>query len=206
MNNRASYIALGVMIAILIAVDVFLLLQTVSYRKEIAIKDEVISDLSRNQVLTSYLESNLAFGLKFNRLKLSDSSIVDLNGSEISIRKLIERPVIVFRFSEHDCRECVSFGFMKFSAFAENTACRALVMVRYNDIHPFQRWGRTIEYSNVGLYFAPSNIAPDELSVPYFFMLYEDGTIGDVFIPDKSNPKYTNEYLELILEKYYKPR
>ncbi len=102
MNNRASYIALGVMIAILLAVDVFLLVRTVSYRKEIAIKDE------------------------------------------------------------------------------------------------------TIEIPNVDVYFAPSIIAPDEISAPYFFILHEDMTIGELFIPDKSSPKHTNVYLEMVSEKYYK--
>ncbi len=56
---------------------------------------------------------------------------------------------------------------------------------------------------NIKLYYAPSIIESDDISAPYFFVLHEDMTIGELFIPDKSYPKQTNIYLEKISERYY---
>jgi hypothetical protein len=203
MSDKMTYIALGIMIVILLGVDVFLLSQMVSYKREIAIKDAIMWKLSDSQVLTSYLESNIAYSLKYDRARFNVSPIIGSDGNEINAKKLNKRPLLVFRFNEHDCRECIGFGLIKLSAFAESANHPVLVMARHNDILSFQRWGSTIESPNINVYFVPSIVEPDKVSSPYFFILHEDMTMGEFFIPDKSCPKQTDIYLEIVAGKYY---
>jgi hypothetical protein len=47
------------------------------------------------------------------------------------------------------------------------------------------------------------NIPAEELGYPYYFMLNEDLTISDVFIPDKAFPSITSDYLRMIKKRYF---
>lgn len=38
---------------------------------------------------------------------------------------------------------------------------------------------------------------------PYCFVLYNDGTVSHVFLPDKGFPETSNLYIETLMERYY---
>jgi hypothetical protein len=43
----------------------------------------------------------------------------------------------------------------------------------------------------------------EELAYPYYFILHNNMTISDIFIPDKAAPTITNNYLEMIYKRYF---
>ena len=45
-----------------------------------------------------------------------------------------------------------------------------------------------------------------ELGYPYYFVLHDDLTISNVFVPDKATPAITIKYLELIKKQFFQLR
>lgn len=204
MNNRSMFISLGAIIAVLLATDVFLVSRNLVLKKESAIKDETIWRLSDGQLLTSYLQSNLSFGLKHNGTAFTACPILDIDGNNVDMKNYGDDPVLVFRFNEHDCVECISFGMNELVSFAGDVSDTVLVLARYGDINAFRRWARTMELpDNVVLCCTSSTVEADGISTPYFFVLHKDMTIGEIFIPDKSFPKQTDTYLQMVSGKFH---
>lgn len=46
------------------------------------------------------------------------------------------------------------------------------------------------------------NIPVDNIGYPYFFVLHDDLTLTDVFVPNKLAQNITATYLELVKNKY----
>lgn len=190
-------------IVLSVGVNAFLFYRTVSYKKDAAVKEQIIADIGVNSHMLSWHESNFMWNLKSERCDLSGLRIIDTLGNDVGLHDIAGKPVLAYRFREMDCQDCINFGLRKVESFAVDTAVKVVVIAQYNDNFQFKRWWRTTSKKRIKGLNIQEDLPQDKMSMPYFFVLHPDLTMGELFIPDKSNPEYTSRYLKVVKEKYF---
>lgn len=203
MRQFVCYV-IGVVALLSVAANIVLFNRTKSYQNDIAIKEQIISDIGINSHLISYSESNILWNLRSERFDISELRPKDTLGTNISLNNIAQEPILVYRFRDLDCQECVNFGLRKLEIFARDSSVRVVILAQYHDPFIFKRWWRTTSEGRIGAFNVMEDLPQDKMSMPYFFMLHPDLTMGELFIPDKANPSYTSQYFKIISEKYFR--
>ena len=156
-----------------------------------------------------------AFQLNFEtshfngNLCIDNVTIQDSLKKEIKIEELFGENrdrMIICRFSELHCQECVIYSIVKLIEFSEKiTKDNILFLGAYDDNRSFN-----IFRKQLGIHFMKAynvlqlDIPIEDLGVPYFFILDRSLKVSNVFVPEKLTPELTNQYLEIINERYFK--
>ncbi len=139
MRHKQIHYATGAVILLLLAANIFQWRRSAACRNDVRVKEQLIADIGVNTQSVSFLESNWQWNLTAERSDLAQLHVADTMGSYIPLGKIVREPMLVFRFREVDCQECVSFGLRKLGTFAGNDP---LLLAQYYDNYPFKKWVR----------------------------------------------------------------
>lgn len=165
-------------------------------------------DEHEKDILRAY-KVNFIASLKSNGTRLDSIQLKDSTGKLTMLKDLLRdgnNHTLVYRFSEFHCSSCVSAALQAFlkwklSIDEKNT----LILGNYQNNRIFNRTKQTYAIQNLNVYNSSRlELFAEELGFPYFFLLTKDGTITNIFVPDKATPELTNDYFKMINERYFK--
>lgn len=191
------------MIILLICVDLILLRRTIVYKNEIALKNTIIDSIALSTHKLDYLRNNLYWNLEYEKSAAQTQLLTDTTGNELPISKVVRKPTLVFRYSDRNCHDCIRFGIAKLNELTDTAKIEAVILSQYDEVHSLKTKGRIFNPGNLPMYDIARITPIDDLNVPYFFILNEDSTIGELFVPEKLFPSLTERYLKTIGRKYF---
>ena len=155
-----------------------------------------LEDDQKTERFRSSAISRFAYeGIAVNDIKLNDS---------LRLSQLVEGGVLVIRFSELNCLDCVeSMSFHLEKNFSEKVQ-KVVILGSFSSERKLDVYLRSL---NIG-YFSTYNIPEgslnefvDRQNVPYTFMLSNDMRVDNLFVPDYQLPKLTSDYFEVMSER-----
>lgn len=191
-----------VIILALLAINIYTLIhvQNSKDRNAIATQTE-IDELHAYKVnfVTAIMNSNLS---------VRDISIKDSLGQVFLLNEIFKDrhlPLLVCRFSEQHCESCVDFAIRQFRQQIDSIGDNNILFLgMYKNNKIFNRTKPLYNIQNMDVYNSYYlNIPAEELGYPYYFVLHDDLTVSDVFVPDKSIPILSNNYLYMINKRYF---
>jgi len=160
--------------------------------QSIAEKNEIIL----NQVPKSYSQN-------FNLL-LTDKGHLEVDGIEnldVILYRLLskKKAILVYRYSDHHCGECIDFGMIKLHKLSEEMD-NIIILASYDNDREMKishrKYNSNIPICNVREGYI--ELKAEKMSVPYFFMVDSNMQISNVFIPEKTIPSMTTKYFNAI--------
>ncbi len=112
------------------------------------------------------------------------------------------QPTLVFRYCDRACGECISFGADKLARELEGSNIPVVFLARYDNIQEMRRQGQRVNPWGFRMLNVEKILDLDEKLLPYYCIIDERGAVHDIFIPEKSRPSTTNQYLACIKDKY----
>lgn len=146
-----------------------------------------LSDVKENYYFKSILDENRLTDIKPNKG----------NG-----------PQFVMRFSHKNCDLCIKNCFFEVQHFMKQSnkwSYRIVGSFSYeSDLDEYKRvWETSLDIENVPESYFGLQLE-QEISTPFFFVLFPDGSARHVFIPMKEDVQRTRTYLSIIYQKYFK--
>ena len=155
------------------------------------------------------LEQALIIDLLNSNTQIADVMLHDLNDSIIPLSQLMnERPYLFIRFSELNCSECVTYILNKARRLSNEKGYddKIILLASYLEKRNLKILMKEMQLS-FPVYLTDSlNIQCEEANYPYCFISDRSMRAYQVFIPDKSEPKLTNLYFELLYLRYFKKK
>jgi hypothetical protein len=123
---------------------------------------------------------------------------------EAPLYELIPKsPVLIYKYSDSSCTPCFEKDIKATGTCFKGIENNVIILCEAHserNLRLFLSENRL----NFTVLVMPSNSFQWEIENHgnhYFFVMYPNGKLSDVFIPDKDNPKLTDEYLESV--KYF---
>lgn len=205
MKNKLPILVAGTVVAFLLFVDFMQVKRVRECRREIALKDSLIQREAVSSFRLDYLSSCVATMIHYDRSRLGDVEIIDTSKQVRRLREVVGNgPVLVCRYKETYCPQCVDFALLKIRKMADSfPPGRIVILAQHEENRLFRHFneqhnpGRLPAF-NVGTLDTPL----EDLSAPYYFVLYGDMSIGEAFVPEKALPDLTTRYLEIVSRKF----
>lgn len=193
-----------IIVVILLGTDLILVSRLRNSRQEILIRDSIINDQGVSSHKLDYVGSNLMRSYQFSGMKLENMKIIDTAGNAVTVKEMVRKaPVLVLRYHEGNCQECVVFGLSKMNSFSKGKKIQSVVLPRYNEMYPFKMSNQKLNSHSLPFYNCQEDFLLDNQNTPYFFILDTDLNVNAIFIPDKVYPKVTDQYLETIYDRFF---
>lgn len=155
------------------------------------------------------LEQALIIDLLNSNTEIEDLVLHDLNDSVIPFSQLMkEDPSLFIRFSELNCAECVTYILNKARRLSNEKGYedKIILLATYREKRNLKILMKEMQLT-FPVYLTDSlNIQCEEANYPYCFVGDRSMRACQVFIPDKSEPKLTNLYFELLYLRYFKKK
>lgn len=203
MMNRLSFVLCISVIIISISANILSVFKIKSLMTNVILRDNIIEKMNVSENRLSYLETCLDFNLLYDNLKTIDDIAFNTNETPSSMQDIVGRcPVLVFRYSETNCSDCVAFGALKLASHYKNMDCKPVIFADYSAHYLFKT--RILAYNTASFKaYRIANVSnADKNNAPYYFLLNPDKTISDIFLPEKIYPEMVDEYFENIDRKY----
>jgi hypothetical protein len=147
----------------------------------------------------SYLQS---YEIISNGYQLpADFMVTTEEGQQVFLKDVIDAPVLVYRFTEEQCIDCVEQQFKIFSSEQQNIPQNIILWGSYSNIRKIKviknTFGVDFRSYNVG----KIDIPLDKFLNPFFFVITPDLTCYSFFTAIKENPAMTMLYLTTIKTK-----
>lgn len=173
-------------------------------KENVTVQDQ---DQKTKDVLNTY-RINMAIGIKSNGTSLKKMEFRDSAGKVgifEDVLKERKHPILVYRFSEYNCASCVNSALKIYKKWEPSFAKEnTIILGAYKNNKVFKRTIKAYEIKHSTVYNTPSfKMFAEELDYPYFFLLDNQGTISNVFVPDKATPDITDEYLTMLHQRYF---
>lgn len=187
MKKHIVWIAL---MAINIALGVYI------YRQKI-----IISQFYNDYDVKSTLSYDYIKSMQYNGLEI-DSTITLLDISDSSytvndISKMDRR--LVFRYSFIHCNACVDTIMKLVNKFSKEIGTdKIVIFAQYSNKRDYKNFVRINQVKNPIYHLQDTLCKADELSIPYLFVLENNMTVSNFFMPHKEYPKITEQYLQSI--------
>lgn len=202
MKNSRVLIVLSLVLGVSMAFNTICISKMKIFRDEIDIKDSLIGSFGIMQNRLNYLQNYISIGHLYDGLVLNDRIATDTLKTANSLAQIVtDTPILVFRFEEGQCQNCIVFGMLKLENHFQEISINTVVFANYSEHYPFKRMSRTLNRKRLPIYNVTDLGELDELKVPYFFILNRDLSVEDVFIPEKAFPEITNQYFEALKQK-----
>lgn len=148
-----------------------------------------------------YFYNNYRASILSNKLIANDSDVFFGNDTleSFNISKLLATDILVFRFSGNYCNGCNKFVIKKLQEHFDNFYKNDKIILLGNNVNPRLKenyYGKKIlsyKKNNLGLPF-------EEFDSPIMFVLDKNRLVKMIFIPDKTFPRYFDNYLRYIKE------
>jgi len=192
-------------ISFLILINIFALVRFYRFKRQCMAHIINNSNQVSNEVddeIRSY-KINFVTNILNSNSKLENIMIKDSLNNLMPITDVFEegqKCILVCRFSEFYCESCVSFSLQMILGHIESIGVKNVLFLgnhRNNKI--FNQTKPLYRIDDKKTYNTPFfNIPVEEIGHPYFFVLDSNLQISNVFIPNKTLPNISNEYLENI--------
>jgi hypothetical protein len=190
-----------IVIIILIAVDVILCLLCVwAFR----VRENYFSNDDRDKTIkTEILENCFVQGLNNDNLELNnDFKVIDLEGKTCLLKEIIgDSTKLIVRFADTNCEECLRFITVKLLRLTQEKNWDRNNFL-FLDLYENPRNLKIIKdrlHIDFPVYLAENMSIPVEsLNFPYCFTIDSAMRVNHLFIPDKYEGKYSNNYFNII--------
>lgn len=156
----------------------------------------------KNNPVVTYYNS---IAVNYNNLQLGNLLITNEEKDTIQLSKLVKKKTLVFRFSEINCSSCITneFSNIKKSNLISSTS-DLLILASYQNPRNLLLFKRLNKLEGYKIYnINEEQLTPlkeiEEISIPYFFTIDQNGIIDDIFIPYKGDNTRTDKYLKAQL-------
>lgn len=190
------------LLSLLFIVDAVLLVRVFRLQEEILLKDRIIDKLTMSQYIADCTATNLNVNYRYGGLPVGDCETEDSAGIRCPLMAIVRQPTLVFRYCDRACGECISFGADKLARELEGSNIPVVFLARYDNIQEMRRQGPRINPWGFRMLNVEKILDLDEKLLPYYCIIDERGAVHDIFIPEKSRPSMTNQYLACIKDKY----
>jgi hypothetical protein len=165
-------------------------------------------EIKKNKLLQEKLENELRYNKMNEDLnkKLANSTIQDVicdsnDGNQFHLSKLVSnKPILIYRYTELHCNVCYETELTSIKKnFAEEKQ-KVAILCSYQVKRYFVIFKRANKI-DLPIYMIPLrafNWILEDYSAPYYFVLYPDLTVSNIYIPDKNFPDLNKQYLERI--------
>lgn len=139
-------------------------------------------------------------GLEINNIKLfygNDTSKIE------HLYDLINKPTLIYYVSGKMCSSCIQFGIKKTKEYFGEFENNVNVILLASDMTPREK--RAL-YNNECYSFFDENeklsIPIEDTNLPFFFVIDTNKKVTMFFLPDSTNPIFTEKYLEIISRRF----
>lgn len=147
----------------------------------------------------NYIESNLYSTIKYQNINIKNY-IRNYNLDTIFNK---QQYVVVYRYHDTDCEACIHFGMIKLKKLSQHIGNNKIIILVKTPSKRTIELAHNVYNINFPIYIVDSlPIHLDQFNIPYLFILDKDMQINNLFIPDKTIPKFTDKYINEIQNKY----
>lgn len=161
----------------------------------------IITQFYNGYDVKSTLSYDYTKSLQYNGLGI-DSTIVlrDANDSSYTVNDIAKTDrKLVFRYSFIHCNACVDTIMKLVNKFANEVgADKVVIIAQYANKRDYKNFVRINQIKTSIYHLQDSLCKADELSIPYLFVLEDNMTVSNFFMPRKEYPKITEQYLQSI--------
>ena len=194
-------------LAIFIISNVYLLIKLIKTEQTLEYITEKYTLLSIKEERSSFhLKNNANIQHRMEQIPLPEVSIKNVkNKEDITLKTLCKEDSILvfFRFKETHCDACIQSTLNLLKKFlSEHEIFNIIILSGYANIRQFSAFAQS--QSNKMKVYNVENIPwqVDEIDEPYFFVVTKGKYVNNVFIPLKEDNIYTENYINMLLNKY----
>lgn len=185
---------------ILLTTNLFILKKNNKYVKLLQYKDSIILNQDFKQQQLDYIESNLFSTIKNQNIDIKTK----IKTYHIDTLLNKQQHVVVYRYHDTDCESCIHFGMLKLKRLSEYIGNEKIIIFIKTSSKKTLLLSRNVYNINFPMFIIDSlPVHLDQFNIPYLFVLDQNMQINNLFIPDKTIPKYTDKYLNEIQHKYF---
>lgn len=132
--------------------------------------------------------------------------VVNMQGYKRKLSDIMSNNTLVLRYSEMHCDVCIDSIVSKLSIYQDSIGLHNIILFTSTEnlkyVKKFKRVNN-IHFDIYSISNALDSVLVD-IGMPYLFVYsFTNKRINNVFVPQKENEKFTDEYLHSILLKYY---
>ena len=164
-------------------------------------EQNIIAEFYNDYDIKSSLSYDYTKSMKYNGLVLDSTMIMlDNKDSSYTLSKLIDADrKLVFRYSFIHCNVCVDTLMKLVNQFSDEVGKdKIIILAQYANKRDYKNFIRINQVKMPVYHLQDSLCKADELSIPYFFILENNMTSSNFFMPRKEIPAITEQYLQSI--------
>lgn len=132
--------------------------------------------------------------------------VINIQGYKRKLSDIISNNTLVLRYSEMHCDVCIDSIVSKLSIYQDSIGLHNIILFTSTENLKYVKKFKRINNIHFDIY-SISNALDSvlvDIGMPYLFVYsFTNKRINNVFVPQKENEKFTDEYLHSILLKYY---
>lgn len=204
--KKIYLVAAGLAVVFLIVTNLILVRRVSDAETAVELRDSIIREAgSRSSSLeVKYLKSCFS-GLLLNEdIKAFNAELVAADQRKYTLDQVQGKgPVLILRYSELNCADCVVFALRKIAEIAEKYKVTPVVISEYSDMHSFKNAVDNFGRDRFLFYNVEKFSDADRLGAPYYCILMPNRTLQAVFVPDKLHPQITDFYFENVVKRFF---
>jgi len=171
----------------------------------------IVRDNVRLKADNSYLSEQAGAGLA--QLHALASFIDVMQNSGISVRDDMNAnfempghgPVMVCRFSEYDCTECIEYAIRQMIEEMDSTGMDLLLLGNYRSMSGMRSLARRVDPDSTCMLAnaVMLDLPVDNHGNPYYFIIDTLGVAFDVFVPDRMDREMSDTYFNIVRQKWH---
>lgn len=209
MNKLNRIIILSISTSIMLILS--LCYYNIQLRNTIKLSVDLLKNSNSKQLNDSlqnrFILNNLVQNLENSGALLDNITIEDFNNKTYQLKELInERSKLIFMFSELNCQTCIDMQLPNIEQLSKDIGAENIILLasysNKRDLFQFARINRI----KLEIYNFDKNdiqIPIIDSNVPFFFIINSNLTSNCFFIPEKSLPKHTISYLNIVKHRFF---
>ena len=125
----------------------------------------------------------------------SDFVVTTEEGEKVFLKDIIDTPVLVYRFLETQCSDCVEKQFKIFSSEKHNLTKNIILWGSYSNVRKIAIIKNAFNINYKAYNVGEINIPLEKLANPFFFVITPDLMCHSFYVAIKENPSMTMKYL-----------
>jgi uncharacterized HAD superfamily protein len=198
-------------VIVLFMLSISLLYNSIQLKNTVDLSIGLIKEYKSKQIIDSlennFLINNVVKQLENSGAILNNVMIEDFNNKTYQLKELIkDRSKLIFMFSELNCQTCIDMQLPNIEQLSKDIGAENIILLAsYSNKRDLVQFAR-INNIKLEIYnFDKSEIEIPliDTNVPFFFILNPNLTSTCFFIPEKSMPKHTIAYLNIVKHRFF---
>jgi len=171
----------------------------------------IVRENIRLKADNSYLSEQAGAGLA--QLHALASFIDVIQNSGISVRDDMKEngeipgngPLMVCRFSEYDCTECIEYAIRQMIGEMDSTGMDLLLLGNYRSMSGMKSLAGRVDPDGTCVLAnaVMLDLPVDNHGNPYYFIMDTLGVAFDVFVPDRMDKEMSDTYFDIVRKKWH---